>query len=178
MSVPGESVRSESFQDESQDCLTKEILPVVSLTTRSKFPTTSMVKRIAPEFIGGGIFCIVLKTQTMKKIKKQTSVRSERSETPVSQVRYVLCYERYSSYRRTAEKNLKQPPVTSERPVSPVSQLRYVPLYERHGSYCRTFEKMKNSHPHVSQVPQVQVLKLVTSHVSNLKKSPFTKRGI
>ena len=61
----------------------------------------------------------------MKKIKKQPPVRPERSETPVSQICYVLCYERHSSYRRTTEKNLKQSPVMPETPVTPVSQVRY-----------------------------------------------------
>jgi len=58
----------------------------------------------------------------MKKIEKQPPVKPERSETPVSQVHYVLWYERHSSYRRTTEKNLKQSPV---RPVTPVSQISY-----------------------------------------------------
>ena len=59
----------------------------------------------------------------MKKIKKQTSVTPVRSVTPILRVRYVLLYERHSSYRRMAGKKLKQSPVRS---VTPVSQIRYV----------------------------------------------------
>jgi len=43
----------------------------------------------------------------MKKIKKQPSVRSETPETPVSQVRYILLYERDSSNQMTTGKKLK-----------------------------------------------------------------------
>ena len=85
----------------------------------------------------------------MKKIKKQPPVRPE---TPVSQVRYVLWYERYSSYCITDGKRLKQPPVTPEMSVTPVLRVRSVLWYERYSFYCRTNEKMKNSHPHVQQV--------------------------
>jgi hypothetical protein len=61
----------------------------------------------------------------MKKIEKQPPVKPERSETPVSQVHYVLWYERHSSYRRTTEKNLKQSPVSPVTPVTPVLQVSY-----------------------------------------------------
>ena len=57
----------------------------------------------------------------MKKIENQPPVTPERSETPISQIRYVLLYERHSSYLRTAEKNQKQTilmPVRAEIPVS------------------------------------------------------------
>jgi hypothetical protein len=95
----------------------------------------------------------------MKKIKKKPPVTPERSETPVSQIRYVLCYERHSSYRSTNGKKLKQTPVTPEMSVTSVSRVRYVLWYEHYSSYRRTTEKMKNSHPqapHVPQVPQVR----------------------
>jgi hypothetical protein len=61
----------------------------------------------------------------MKKIKKQPSVTPVRSVTPVLRARYVLLYERHSSYRRTTEKNLKQSPVRPVTPVIPVSQVSY-----------------------------------------------------
>jgi hypothetical protein len=52
----------------------------------------------------------VLKTKAMKKIKKQPSVRSETPETPVSQVRYILLYERHSSYHTATGKKFKTTP--------------------------------------------------------------------
>jgi hypothetical protein len=42
----------------------------------------------------------------MKKIEKQPPVMPERSETPVSQVRYALWYEQHSSCRRTTGEKL------------------------------------------------------------------------
>ena len=70
------------------------------------------MNRIAPLFIGDEyiLHTQFLKTEAMKKIKKQPSVSSV---TPVLRVRYVLwyelhgsylLYERYSSYCRTNEK--------------------------------------------------------------------------
>jgi hypothetical protein len=77
----------------------------------------------------------------MKKIKKQPSVRSERSETSVSQVGYVLLYGRLSSYFSADGKKLKQPPASSEMSVTSVSRVRYILWYEPHGSCRRTTEK-------------------------------------
>jgi hypothetical protein len=57
----------------------------------------------------------------MKKIKKQSPLRSEMPETSVWQIRHFLWYEQNSSYLRTTEKNQKQPsiiPVRSEISVS------------------------------------------------------------
>jgi hypothetical protein len=64
----------------------------------------------------------------MQKIKKQPPVMSERSEIPVSQVRYVLVYERHSSYRSADGKKLKQPPVSPKMSVTSVSRVRSVLL--------------------------------------------------
>ena len=89
-----------------------------------------------------------------EKNQKQPPVRPERSETPVSQVRYVLCYERHSSYLSTDGKKLKQPPVSPEISVTSVSRVRYILWYEWHSSYRRTTEKIKNSHPQVQPVGQ------------------------
>jgi hypothetical protein len=83
----------------------------------------------------------------MKKIKKQPPVTSERSVTPVLRARYVLLYERHSSYHRMAEKKLKQSPVRPVTSVTSASQIRYVPLHERHSSYRRMAEKKLKQSP-------------------------------
>jgi len=88
----------------------------------------------------------------MKKIKKQPPVRPERSETPVSQVCYVLLYVRLSSYFSTDEKKLKQPPVSPEMSVTSVSRVRYVLCMNCMVHIAGQLKKMKNSHPQVQHV--------------------------
>ncbi|MGB8658622.1 MAG: hypothetical protein WCE90_12700 [Candidatus Zixiibacteriota bacterium] len=92
----------------------------------------------------------------MKKIKKQPPVTPERSETPVSQIRYVLLYEQQSSYFSRNGKKLRQPPVTPEMSVTSVSRVRYVLWFECYSSCSRTTEKMKNSRPQVQHAQQAQ----------------------
>ena len=76
-----------------------------------------------------------------EKIKKQTSVTPERSETPTSQIRYLSLYERYSSHCKTAEEKVK----TTTSNVRKVRNIRIArPIFlwhERYSLYYKTTGK-------------------------------------
>jgi hypothetical protein len=68
----------------------------------------------------------------MKKIKKQTSVTPERSETPTSQMRYLSLYKRNRSHCNSAEENVK----TTTSNVRKVRNIRIArPLFLWHERY-------------------------------------------